>query len=135
MNQITLLEFCQVPENRIKLMEELIEYLKNKNDHYICWIINYDFIKFKHEHNIEQFGYCIGSIEAKEYVQRLTYFLLSDLLPELVKYKHRNPNYMKSQDVWFYADTITDHHEIRIAALKNAITDITGITYVEFEKQ
>ena len=124
MNQITLLEFCQVPQNRIKLMERLIYQLETKRQYYLCWILNYDFLEFKVEHNIENKGYCIGSIESKEYVHRLTYFLLSDLLPELVKYKHRKPNYMKSQDVWFYVDTITDHQEIRIEALTNAINDI-----------
>lgn len=124
MNQITLLEFCQVPENRIKLMEEIINHLKSKSEYYICLIINYDFIKFKQDNNIEKEGYCIASIEEKGDIRRSSYFLLSDLLPELVKYKNIPPQYIKDKSVWFYSTKLCDSFEVRIEALTNAINDI-----------
>ena len=124
MNQITLLEFCQVPENRIKLMEYLIQYMQYELEYYICWIINYDSRKFKQDNNIDDSEYCIGLTYKHNPFNSKTTVLLSDLLPELVKYKHIPPSYITDQEVWFYSTNLCDGFQARIEALTKAINDI-----------
>lgn len=130
MNQITLLEFCQDPKNRIKLMEYLIRELyeqdPKKCHYFICHIINgrqFEYI-FKKDNNIiggikEK---CTGkSIENSHNVKSYEVGL-DQLLPELLKYKHYK---YSLQQVWFYNSTSEDDAiELRIEALTNAIQDI-----------
>ena len=130
MNQITLLEFCQVPENRIKLMEYLIKDLDSqdyaKADYYICNIINSPQFAhiFKRDNNIitgikER---CTGKSIDNSYSVKSYEVRLDQLLPELLKYKHYKD---VKQEVWFYDLAFEkDGIIIRIVALQNAINDI-----------
>ena len=120
MNQITLLEFCQVPENRIKLMEYLIDRLQNEDDYYLCWIINECSQKFKEDNNILESRLCIGEIQ----LTSNSTILLSSILPELLKYKHNKPSWITEQSVWFYSFVSSNAINTRIKALTNAINDI-----------
>lgn len=126
MNQITLLEFCQVPENRIKLMEHLIQELPKVTgwDYYICNIINSNefYTNFRKPNNIDGLMQCSGKSKENVYGVNHNQVRLDQLLPELEKYKHYKD---AQQEVWFYP-TLGENDEVdlRIAALKNAITDI-----------
>ena len=130
MKQITLLEFCQFPENRIMLMEHLIKDLdsqmEREGNFYICHIINRPQFAhiFKRKNNISVSikEKCTGKSIDNSYSVKSYEVRLDQLLPELLKYKHYKD---VSQEVWFYESSFeNDGIKIRIAALKNAITDI-----------
>lgn len=126
----TLLKFCQVPENRIKLMEYLIKDLNNQDydkcKYYICHIVNSpQFVHiFKRDNNINVSieEKCTGKSIGNPFINYNYEIRLDQLLPELLKYRHYRDN---SIDVWFYesADK-ADAIEIRIEALSKAINDI-----------
>ena len=118
MNQITLLEFCQVPENRIKLMEEIIKGLEYK--YFICNIINSSIInKFKRANKINETKHCTGRLINNPFGVNENHIRLDQILPELLKYKHEDNIY---QEVWFFYKTIEDTgKQIRIEALNKRI--------------
>lgn len=120
MNQITLLEFCQVPENRIKLMEEIIKGLEIR--YFICNIINSSIEKFKKINNIVDSKHCTGRLIDHPFGVHQNHIRLDQILPELLKYRHQENSY---QEVWFFYKTIEDTgKQIRIEALTKAINDI-----------
>lgn len=126
----TLLEFCQVPENRIKLMEYLIKDLNNhdyeKCKYYICHIINSPQFAhiFKRDNNINVYikEKCTGKSIDNPFINYNYEIRLDQLLPELLKYSHYRDH---NHEAWFYEwGHKFDAIEIRIEALSNAINDI-----------
>ena len=112
MEKITILEFCNNPNNRIKLMQEIIYSLENNRNKFICCAINkYDYLNlFK----IDVFNfYCVS----QKKLETDFYVYLGYILPELNKYRQIKDD----NGFWFNKYTGTDD---RIEALTNAINDI-----------
>jgi len=134
-NEISLLGWCNYRNNRIKLVEKLIDTIKadidrlaisenNWSQVYICNFLNRWKSWFK-EQGVTDEDFNINGSKYKKFTNY--YIWLGDVLPELVKYKDKlNDIIDDNSDVWFYLIDGSDSARltIRLEALKKCLVDL-----------